>query len=550
MAWSQHLQGAGPNRGLVLTGWASDDSGPVPVAVDPATGRLLTSTTGGGGGGGTSSNFGSAFPAAGTALGAIGSTGNMTGLTLTAAGNLKVDGSSVTQPVSGTFWQATQPVSGTVTANAGTNLNTSTLALETGGNLAAIKTDVDKIPSQGQALAAGSMPVVLTAAQITTLTPPAAITGFALETGGNLAAIKTDVDKIPALGQALAASSVPVVLTAAQLTTLTPPAAITGFALDATLTGGTQQTKITDGTNVANVLANDTGLNGQVVNSATKTYTFTTSASGAQTILANTDCRGFSWVEVVYTSVGSGLALTGQFAPNSGGTYINQNSWAPNTGTANTNVLGTTVSTVYTSPVKGNYFQIAVSALTSGTFSGYVTLRTVPAPLASVNASITGTATVNTGSATGSAVPANAFYMGLNDGTNLVGYKDAVAVSAGSGVGIGAVGIFGGIMPIGTLLNTYSAQITTNTTTTPTSATAYISGIVVSVTTAGTTSTVTIKDKQGTPLTLINTLSTAALSVGDMQFTFQTPVKMVSGIDIVTAGAAAATFSIFINYYQ
>lgn len=73
--------------------------------------------------------------------------------------------SSVSLPVTGTFWQATQPisgsvsltgtlpafaatptfnigtapsltVSGTVTANAGTNLNTSALALETGGNLA------------------------------------------------------------------------------------------------------------------------------------------------------------------------------------------------------------------------------------------------------------------------------------------------------------------------------------------------------------------------------------------------------------------------------
>lgn len=30
----------------------------------------------------------------------------------------KVDGSAVTQPVSGTFWQATQPISGTVTINA------------------------------------------------------------------------------------------------------------------------------------------------------------------------------------------------------------------------------------------------------------------------------------------------------------------------------------------------------------------------------------------------------------------------------------------------
>ena len=40
--------------------------------------------------------------------------------------------------VTGTFWQATQPVSGTLTVNAGTNLNTSALALETGGDLAAI----------------------------------------------------------------------------------------------------------------------------------------------------------------------------------------------------------------------------------------------------------------------------------------------------------------------------------------------------------------------------------------------------------------------------
>lgn len=40
--------------------------------------------------------------------------------------------------VTGTFWQATQPVSGTLTCNAGTNLNTSALALESGGNLATI----------------------------------------------------------------------------------------------------------------------------------------------------------------------------------------------------------------------------------------------------------------------------------------------------------------------------------------------------------------------------------------------------------------------------
>ena len=40
-------------------------------------------------------------------------------LSLNTSGGLRVDGSGVTQPVSGTFWQATQPVSGTVTSNQG-----------------------------------------------------------------------------------------------------------------------------------------------------------------------------------------------------------------------------------------------------------------------------------------------------------------------------------------------------------------------------------------------------------------------------------------------
>lgn len=55
------------------------------------------------------------------------------GATVSAANALKVDGSAVTQPVSGTV---TAAVTGTVTANAGTNLNTSLLALDstlTGG---------------------------------------------------------------------------------------------------------------------------------------------------------------------------------------------------------------------------------------------------------------------------------------------------------------------------------------------------------------------------------------------------------------------------------
>ena len=120
-------------------------------------------------------------------------------------------------PVTGTFWQATQPVS----------LASTTIT----GSVAVTGSFYPY--SLGQQLAANSVPMVLTAAQITTLTPPAAITGFALETGGNLATIVTNTNKIPSLGQALAASSVPVVLTSAQLTTLTPPAVFNGVVTNA-----------------------------------------------------------------------------------------------------------------------------------------------------------------------------------------------------------------------------------------------------------------------------------------------------------------------------
>lgn len=99
------------------------------------------------------------------------------------------------------------------------------------GNTSVASID-SKVPALGQALAAASVPVILPAATVTTLTPPAAIVGFALE-AGHLAAIDTATAKIPAQGQALAAASMPVVLPATQITTLTPPAAITGFALEA-----------------------------------------------------------------------------------------------------------------------------------------------------------------------------------------------------------------------------------------------------------------------------------------------------------------------------
>jgi hypothetical protein len=198
--------------------------------------------------------------------------------------------------------QSAVPVSGTVTSNAGTGtfaVSASSLPLPTGaateatlsslnGKVAAVDTGAVVVASS--ALPAGastsakqpalgtagaSSADVLTVQGRAAMTPllvdgsgttqpvsaaalplPAGASTAALQTSGNSSLSSIDA-KVPALGQALSGASVPVVLPAAQITTLTPPAAITGFALDATLTGGTQKTKIVDsgGTNAASVSA-------------------------------------------------------------------------------------------------------------------------------------------------------------------------------------------------------------------------------------------------------------------------------------------------------
>lgn len=90
--------------------------------------------------------------------------------------------------------------------------------------------------------------------------PSGASTSAKQDTGNtSLSSIDT---KTPALGQALAAASVPIVLTAAQITTLTPPAAITGFATSTKQSDGSQKTQIVDGSgNVIGATSNAIDIN-------------------------------------------------------------------------------------------------------------------------------------------------------------------------------------------------------------------------------------------------------------------------------------------------
>lgn len=142
----------------------------------------------------------------------------------------------------------TVTVSGTMTANAGTNLNTSLLALESGGNLATIaskdfatqttlalikaKTDnldvaLSTINTElGQKYEGG--PITAYIAN----TPSVSVSSFPDNEPFNVAQFGGSAVTI---GQQVAGASIPVILPSATITTLTPPAAITGFATETTL---------------------------------------------------------------------------------------------------------------------------------------------------------------------------------------------------------------------------------------------------------------------------------------------------------------------------
>lgn len=72
----------------------------------------------------TSGQKGPLIQCAGTTGAPTYTTAQTNPISCTTAGAVRVDGSGVTQPVSGTFWQATQPVSGTVTTTPPSNAST------------------------------------------------------------------------------------------------------------------------------------------------------------------------------------------------------------------------------------------------------------------------------------------------------------------------------------------------------------------------------------------------------------------------------------------
>ena len=165
-----------------------------------------------------------------------------------------------------------------------------------------------------------------------------------------------------------------------------------------------------DGTNWQSIgaVAGDAGFNGLATSSATKTYTFTTSGSGAQLVTFSNGqnyipTAGYAWIELVNATQGVGAVAVSQWSPTSGGTYIGTNNWGYSTNTTSSFGVPLSTNIIGWSAIHGNYFQISFSALTSGTVSGTITLRAMSQPVngLSITGSVgTASAVVNIGQQT------------------------------------------------------------------------------------------------------------------------------------------------------
>ena len=100
--------------------------------------------------------------------------------------------------------------------------------------------------------------------------------------------------------------------------------------------------------------------------------------------------------------------------------------------------------------------------------------------------------------------------------------------------------------------NYYAGRITTKTTTTITAATAYVSELVIVCSAAGTSVTLVVQNKEGTPKILVPSFTLAVPTNGNpnVVMRFSEPILMTSGIDIVTAGTTMGTVDVYCTYWQ
>lgn len=211
--------------------------------------------------------------------------------------------------------------------------------------------------------------------------------------------------KLPALGQALAGASVPVILPAATITTLTPPAAITGFATSAIQ--ATQQTKL-DNLDVA-------------------LSTRTKPADQQHTIVDSGVITTVSAVTAITNALPAGAALIGKVGIDQT-TPGTTNAVQANAGTnLNTSALATEAGNLASIKAKTDNLDVALSTRLkpADTLTGITTVATVttvgavttitnPVSVAKTDLTPSVPTVATVGVASGSAVSAQATRKGLS----------------------------------------------------------------------------------------------------------------------------------------
>lgn len=173
----------------------------------------------------------------------------------------------------------------------------------------------------------------------------------------------------------------------------------------------TGQVNITDGTNKANILKSDgtaAGQNSQLVAGAFQEKTGNVAAVG--TIIASTDVSGYTFFSLQLSGFGSATVQV-QFC-NDNTTFSPVATF--NLTATNSSTTSITSNGTYTFPKYARYMKIVTTAWSSGTIAGTLEMFTQSPPpfVLGVNSTQSGTWTVGSNSAAGSALPANVFSIG------------------------------------------------------------------------------------------------------------------------------------------
>ncbi|HEV2412232.1 MAG TPA: hypothetical protein VGS28_00295 [Candidatus Saccharimonadales bacterium] len=353
-----------------------------------------------------------------------------------------------------------------VTANAGTNLNTSLLALESGGNLATLAGTVagGKINVN---FASGSLPAGSNT-----------IGNVEITDGTNTANVNAVSGKNGLYVTSNAATGSPVPSTAYYLGVLNSSGNLTGVSAAGQFGDGvTGNTSIATGQIIyngssydhlrsANAAAGTTGTglvgsgmlgydgtNWQAAGIA-DTNSTTAGIAGASQLTAGTgvttstislsagtpnsnwyDMLNYAWVSVEVLTNAGGATISWQTSGDASETTTDQ--FAMQRAASGVSTSTTGAGQTFHGPRSGRYWRISTNLSGGNTATFVVTFFTTASQLPATFATQSGTWTVGANSATGSSFPANAFAIGASNGSgnlqavNMVTPVDAMANTAG-----------------------------------------------------------------------------------------------------------------------